>query len=740
MPRCLLPSRSLAVLLLVGAWAACASAPAPEPPPPPPPAPAPRLADADIDAIADLLRLEDRREYDEAVLRAGFEHPNPEVRRRAALAIGRIGDRRGTPLLLQALTDTSALVRADAAFALGESGDSSAAVVRALAALARRAGAPAAPAAPPGDARPAAPPVNAGQGRAAASAPADPEPLDSGTVTVAAEATAALGKLGSVQAREEVEAMLRSVFAAGGPGAGWPPDPVVAEALLAIWRLPRAPGFASLMEPFTRPDVEYELRWRAVYALMRAGDPRGAEALLAALRDPDPLVRSLAARGLRAPVADSAGRHDPARSGLLLALDDEHPHVRINALRALATFGDEALAPAVARLLGDADPIVVLAAAEALGSLGGAHTAALLEPIALDSAARLPLRAASLSALIRVDPGRGAAAAGTLAASDDWLVRLYAARALGAGRWASAGTLLRRLAADPDSRVQAAALGSIASLAADTIPAVRALYIQGLASPDPVARAAALRGLARRADPGDLPLIMEAYAVAQRDSLNDAALAAVDALGALAARGVPVARSFFLRFSRPEDPLVRAAVAERLDDRAWGSAWPAETGRPHAFYREVVRDLVVPEIEEGVRPRVSVHMASGSFTIELLPAAAPLTVHNFLSLARRGFFDGGRWHRVVPNFVLQGGDPRGDGAGGPGFAIRDEINRIRYLRGTLGMALSGPDTGGSQFFITHSPQPHLDGGYTAFGRVVAGLEIADAIVQDDPIASIEVLP
>src|SRR5690606_17445374 len=125
MPRCLLPSRSLAVLLLVGAWAACASAPAPEPPPPPPPAPAPRLADADIDAIADLRRLEDRREYDEAVLRAGFEHPNPEVRRRAALAIGRIGDRRGTPLLLQALTDTSALVRADAAFALGESGDSS---------------------------------------------------------------------------------------------------------------------------------------------------------------------------------------------------------------------------------------------------------------------------------------------------------------------------------------------------------------------------------------------------------------------------------------------------------------------------------------------------------------------------------------------------------------------------------------------------------------------------------------
>jgi cyclophilin family peptidyl-prolyl cis-trans isomerase len=97
-----------------------------------------------------------------------------------------------------------------------------------------------------------------------------------------------------------------------------------------------------------------------------------------------------------------------------------------------------------------------------------------------------------------------------------------------------------------------------------------------------------------------------------------------------------------------------------------------------------------------------------------------------------------RWHRVVPNFVLQDGDPRGDGSGGPGYVIRDEINGHRYLRGTLGMALSGPDTGGSQFFIAHSPQPHLDGGYTVFGRVVAGMDAADRVVQDDPILSIEV--
>jgi cyclophilin family peptidyl-prolyl cis-trans isomerase len=116
-----------------------------------------------------------------------------------------------------------------------------------------------------------------------------------------------------------------------------------------------------------------------------------------------------------------------------------------------------------------------------------------------------------------------------------------------------------------------------------------------------------------------------------------------------------------------------------------------------------------------------------------------------IDLVESGYFDvhgdtdRHRWHRVVPNFVLQDGDTRGDGGGGPGYAIRDEINRIRYDRGVLGMALSGPDTGGSQFFITHSPQPHLDGGYTIFGRVVRGMDVADRVVQDEPILEMRII-
>jgi cyclophilin family peptidyl-prolyl cis-trans isomerase len=115
-----------------------------------------------------------------------------------------------------------------------------------------------------------------------------------------------------------------------------------------------------------------------------------------------------------------------------------------------------------------------------------------------------------------------------------------------------------------------------------------------------------------------------------------------------------------------------------------------------------------------------------------------LTVNNFLSLTSAGFYRNTRFHRVVPNFVVQDGDPRGDGSGGPGYAIRDELNRLRYDRGALGMALSGPDTGGSQYFITHSAQPHLDGGYTVFGRMTGGFSVLDAIVEGDRLIEVRI--
>lgn len=130
----------------------------------------------------------------------------------------------------------------------------------------------------------------------------------------------------------------------------------------------------------------------------------------------------------------------------------------------------------------------------------------------------------------------------------------------------------------------------------------------------------------------------------------------------------------------------------------------------------------------------------GTFTIDLMPEDAPLTVDNFIKLARSGYFNGLAVHRVVPNFVMQDGDPRGDGNGGPGWDIRCEINMLPYGRGAVGMALSGKDTGGSQWFVTHSPQPHLDGGYTVFGHVnESDMKIVDSIVRGDKILSVKIV-
>ena len=143
-------------------------------------------------------------------------------------------------------------------------------------------------------------------------------------------------------------------------------------------------------------------------------------------------------------------------------------------------------------------------------------------------------------------------------------------------------------------------------------------------------------------------------------------------------------------------------------------------------------------ITPAFSPHAYVDTSKGVVQVELAALDAPLTVENFVALARRGYFDGLRIHRVVPAFVVQDGDPRGDGSGGPGFSIRDELNDRAYGRGTVGMALSGPDTGGSQWFVTHTPQPHLEGRYTVFGKVVQGMDVVDRLEVGDTITRIRI--
>jgi len=209
--------------------------------------------------------------------------------------------------------------------------------------------------------------------------------------------------------------------------------------------------------------------------------------------------------------------------------------------------------------------------------------------------------------------------------------------------------------------------------------------------------------------------------------LNDAALAILDALGKQKSKEANDAINTALDSS---DHLIRRRAVALLKANGVGDfsnrIGTVKTRYTDADYRRALA-------RSGKKVTATVVTNKGAFVIEFLPEDAPLTVDNFIQLARKGYFNGQSIPRVVPNFVVQAGDPRGDQNGGPGYQIRCEVNEVPYERGAVGMALSGKDTGGSQWFVTHSPQPHLDGGYTVFGRVIRGMDVVDNIARGDVI-------
>jgi cyclophilin family peptidyl-prolyl cis-trans isomerase/HEAT repeat protein len=270
------------------------------------------------------------------------------------------------------------------------------------------------------------------------------------------------------------------------------------------------------------------------------------------------------------------------------------------------------------------------------------------------------------------------------------------------------------------------------ALAAFKPPSLAEVLRVHLKDSDVVVRATAAELL------GELPpdetntrALIAALPVALADKeLNDAALAILDSL---AKQKSAKANDAIKTALNSQDYLVRRKAVALLKANGAGDFSPrigiVKTRNTAADYERAIGHM-------GKQIDAVVTTDKGSFTIRLLPDEAPLNVDNFIQLAKRKYFNGITVHRVVPNFVIQDGDPRGDGNGGPGYQLRCEINEVPYARGAVGMALSGKDTGGSQWFVTHSPQPHLDGGYTVFGNVIAGMDTVDAIVRGDVIRSI----
>ena len=530
--------------------------------------------------------------------------------------------------------------------------------------------------------------------------------LDDPDPELVAAALNALGKLATADAPVQIVPLLAHRDAG-----------VRAEAAFALFRCRFAPVWRrEAIEPPVLPDAAAEaliavmrdadsdVRFAATYAFSRYGDPRAKRALIDASTDGEERVRLFAVRGLGHVADASAVPH------VITRLRDESAGVRVEAIGALrrASAFDS-----LERVADDPSFHVRVALAQALGEASSSSSIAGLRRLSED--ASVSVQVAAIDALaLRLGPAL-VNQIEVWAASDDWRIRAAAARS--AGRAGNAGAeALTNAFADPDPRVQAAVLTGLSgtSTGDDVVTAA-------MARNDLAIRGGAVTLVAERAHLDRVGLLTTAYDASPgddwievRESISDA-LADIDGAEAT------------LRRILAEDPApsVRGTAAAALGE----TIPPGEPTVDYAVSRWI-------DVETPAGVRVDLETAHGTMRIELLPEEAPIHVASFLERVDAGFYDGLIWHRVVSNFVIQGGDPRGDGWGSGGENVRDEINGVRYGRGTLGMPKAGKDTGGCQLFITHVPTPHLDGNYTVFGRVVAGLEVIDAIEVGDAILSI----
>ena len=668
-----------ATLVLV---VAAAAAPAPPASPPPP---------SRIEKMGRILALEDRRTAGGGELEGLLRDEDRGVRRRAALAAGRIADAALVPVLLELMDDGEAEVRQMAAFALGLVGD-----------------------------RQAAPRLTV--------ALADP------VAVVRARSAEALGRIGGVGAAEAIAQMAVAATPAGadvlvirGDDPGSPTDPWLALrlSLFALARLKDARAAESVLLRAGRPRYDW---WAATWTAMRIESPALKPVLAAAAASTDPVSRAFAARGLGA-IKDTGSVELLSR----LARDADQT-VAVNALRALGVIGDARGVAAAAGALRSPDTTVMGEALRALAALPPDRSLRdRIVPLIGHSEAWV--RAAALQALARMDREDLALVLSGLDPDPEWMVRAGLAAGLGQAGDERGVALLFAMLKDEDTRVFPAVLEALVKArgpdAADTL----ARYLQ---HPDFAVRAAAAKGLADLKATGRSAALAAAYRAALPEADLDARL---ELVGALAVQKDAAARETLLEAARRDPARVvreRASAALRSLGAQPPAPGPEAVDRPVLDYRESMEPYAPRPDVALYTPRAILHTRHGTIEIHLNVVEAPLTVASFMDLARRGFYDGLTFHRVVPGFVIQGGDPRGDGNGGPGYTLRCEIGQRPYGRGTVGMALSGKDTGGSQFFITHTPTPHLDGNYTVFGWVAQGMDVVDKIRPGAVIQRVEI--
>ncbi len=690
-----------------------------------------------------IIKAEDARHYSPGLQNLMF-HRDPAVRKRAALGAGRIGNEAAIGTLANLLEkDASIEVRAMAAFALGEieSVKGSDAILKSLRDQKT-----------PDSVRSRS--VEAA-GKIAAANTKDPSFKSLGDAILATLD-------GTIRERETVLFAITAALRARPEGA----DKVVA-------------NYLSSLDARIRADAANMLsRIRA-----RNANPEFRKMLS---DDRDPIARANAARALGA-----AEDKDSVELLLTAAINEKDSRVRVSAVRSLAQLRDKStaasllersehlfdeykahkkpdyippvhsefveVATALGRIMANSYDQRAVDIFRQFGKLDNGHTTdvylaririapgpgdeekpelthwrqystlaqivgefAVLEPT-VDLAKKMKLEAPEIlrpmaTAFAAADPK---ADASTILAAPDVL------RAYARFKTPDLAEILRTALANKDVHVRAAAAGLIADLppSAENAEAVRSAFTRSLISD-------------KHENDAQLTFLDALYKI-DKNALSTVLHAAMTAPDYLVRRKA-------LDLTKDKEAWKAASAALPQVEAKYpkaGLVWPYDkkTGTKLGQLLNTNADYRRALARKNGSVRAIFNTQKGTFTIDLLPEDAPLTVDNFIKLARARYFDGLEVHRVVPNFVMQDGDPLGNGSGGPGWSIRCEVNMVPYDRGAVGMALSGKDTGGSQWFVTHSSQPHLDGGYTVFGKVnEAYMKVVDNIVRGDKILSVRI--
>ncbi|MDP2956348.1 MAG: peptidylprolyl isomerase [Longimicrobiales bacterium] len=655
------------------------------------------LADPDLQGVVDA---QVRR--DGAALVGLLSSPTGPVRARAALALGSVQDTAAVAALTAALEDREASVRRDAAFALGQAGVASAIapladafpseedaavrqeILRALGNLAR---------------------IEAVTGLLRLELRPDEE----------AARVAALAHVGAVRGVATQEGQARLLAVLDDPDAAMRRNAAYYFGRLAdasAWA-PQVSRVRDALNGYGRADPAAMYLIQALGRLGDRADGARIRSWVSGARDWR--IRTAAAAALGALPPDPENRE-----ALLTALDDGSPQVAAAAAQALARGNPVPSELQRMRAWIEAHPDAWQVAAPLL--------------VVLARADEREFVFAWLDGLPEGDPFR-------------WDVGL---QALGFMPGEEAVERLQRAAASADPRIQGGAVGALLQRwsedrfsggAADRYFPVFSGVLRGR-SPQAAFSAAQALSDPQFARLGNLAALMEAYRGMKAPEQLEPMIAIVESLGRI---GSPEAADLLSEAARAPQPALRAAAARALESMGLAVPDPAPAER--------APDATAPGDDEaqrvdwaylaslGTAPRLRLETERGDVVLRLHTEEAPLTVQTLARLAQQGKYDGVPFHRVVPNFVVQGGDfSSGDGFGGPGFAIPSEFTLVPFGRGVAGMASSGKDTEGSQFFITHSPQPHLDGAYTAFGWVVEGMDVVDRLMVGDRIVRASVEP